>query len=89
MLHPYLYFDVLYIHDKPSSENKLQEIYDFLTAVERKDENTYYCENSTNIKRCAQHFGMLLAHPLQRTAMDKVKTNLGEPSASVMSSFKN
>jgi len=66
------YFDVLYLHEKPTPTNMPQEVFDALTDVynicgttERLN-SSYYCENSTSISRHFLCWAQLMAFPLQR-----------------------
>lgn len=47
------FFDGMYLHSKPSKENKPQEVYDAITELESDatSKTAYFFENSTNIKR--------------------------------------
>jgi len=71
-----LYLDALYLHSKPSRENRPQEIYDFLTEIEGKDHTSYFFENSTSIRKFHLHMSHLLAHPYQRPEQVSFKSEL-------------
>jgi len=60
-----LFFDALYLHQKPSIPSRAQEIYDFITEIDEQ-ERCYFFETSTSLKRLKSHLGILLANPLQR-----------------------
>jgi len=63
---PYFFFDAFYTHEKPSKTNNPQVIYDFLSDIERPDENNYVVETHSSLRRIYLHFTLLLANPLQR-----------------------
>jgi len=71
---PIFFFDVLYLHSKPSKENKPQDVYDFITEIEGKDHIPYFFENSTSARKFYNHMSHLLAHPFQRP--QEYKTSL-------------
>jgi len=73
---PLFFFDALYLHSKPSKDNKPQDVYDFITEIEGKDHHAYYFENSTSIRKFHLHAAHLLAHPLQRPEQSAFKTVL-------------
>jgi hypothetical protein len=62
------FFDGMYLHSKPSKENKPQEVYDAITELESDatSKTAYFFENSTNIKRFHLNMAQMIAHPLQR-----------------------
>lgn len=66
------YFDVLYLHEKPSSSNMPQEVFDALTDVyhtcgtAERPNSSYYCENSTSISRHFLCWAQIMAMPTQR-----------------------
>jgi len=66
------YFDVLYLHEKPSSSNMPQEVFDALTDVyhtcgtTERPNSSYYCENSTSISRHFLCWAQIMAVPTQR-----------------------
>jgi len=72
---PIFFFDALYLHSKPSKDNRPQDVYDFITEIEGKDHNSYYFENSTSIRKFHLHMAHLLAHPLQRPEQAAYKKN--------------
>jgi len=71
---PIFFFDALYLHSKPSKDNRPQEVYDFITEIEGKDHNSFYFENSTSIRKFHLHVAHLLAHPFQRPDQASFKT---------------
>jgi len=73
---PIFFFDGLYLHSKPSKENKPQEVYDFITEFEGKNHSSYFYENSTSVRRLHLHIAHLLAHPFQRAEQTAVVTSL-------------
>jgi len=73
---PIFFFDALYLHSKPSKDNRPQEVYDFITEIEGKEHNSYFFENSTSIRKFHLHVAQLLAHPLQRPDQGAFKTVL-------------
>jgi len=75
---PIFFFDALYLHSKPSKDNRPQEVYDFITEIEGKEHNSYYYENSTSIRKFHLHVAHLLAHPFQRPDQSSFKTVLLE-----------
>jgi len=66
------FFDVLYLHEKPSSSNMPQEVFDALTDVyhtcgtTERPNSSYYCENSTSISRHFLCWAQIMAMPSQR-----------------------
>lgn len=66
------FFDVLYLHEKPSSSNMPQEVFDALTDVyhscgtTERPNSSYYCENSTSISRHFLCWAQIMAMPFQR-----------------------
>jgi hypothetical protein len=66
------FFDVLYLHEKPSSTNMPQEVFDALTDVyhtcgtTERPNSSYYCENSTSISRHFLCWAQIMAMPSQR-----------------------
>jgi hypothetical protein len=66
------FFDVLYLHEKPSSSNMPQEVFDALTDVYHtcgtmeRPNSSYYCENSTSISRHFLCWAQIMAMPSQR-----------------------
>jgi len=76
MIHaPSFFFDCLYLHEKPTPQNRPQEVYDFLTDLEGKYQNSYFFENSSNVRRFHYHMALLLAHPLQRPDQNQMNTH--------------
>uniref|UniRef100_A0A7S3US84 BRISC and BRCA1-A complex member 1 n=1 Tax=Heterosigma akashiwo TaxID=2829 RepID=A0A7S3US84_HETAK len=66
---PGFFFDLLYIHKRPSEEGVIcQEIYDSLVKIESQvpTKQSYFMETSTSIQRLYMHMCMLLTHPAQR-----------------------
>lgn len=75
---PHFYFDSIYVHEKPSKEkeNRLQEIFDFLTSIETPHgSSSYYHENSAT-RRLFSQFAQLLAHPHQRPEQKYFKASV-------------
>ncbi|KAG1330190.1 BRISC and BRCA1-A complex member 1 [Cocos nucifera] len=65
--------DVMYLHDKPSSENCPQKVYDALVdALEHVSEyEGYIFESGQGLSRVLfRHMCMLLSHPQQRCVQD-------------------
>lgn len=65
--------DVMYLHDKPSSENCPQKVYDSLVdALEHVSEyEGYIFESGQGLSRVLfRHMCMLLSHPQQRCVQD-------------------
>lgn len=66
------FFDVLYLHEKPSASNMPQEVFDALTDVyhtcgtTERPNSSYYCENSTSISRHFLCWAQIMAMPSQR-----------------------
>jgi len=73
---PIFFFDALYLHDKPTENNRPQEVYDVITGIENENVVSYFFENSTNPKRLYNHISLLLAHPLQRPDQNDLKDHL-------------
>jgi hypothetical protein len=72
---PYFFFDVLYLHAKPSKETHPQAIFDFLSEFQSTGhslnnirKSSFMFNDTANLKRFYLHVGQLLAHPLQRPA---------------------
>jgi len=70
---PNFFFDLIYLHAKPSHDNRPQDVYDFLvskgleeSAIDDESENSYMFENSLSQIKFLKNFTYLLAHPLQR-----------------------
>lgn len=74
---PYFFFDVLYVHEIPSEENKCEEIYDLLCGLD-EDECGYVLEVSRSTTRLFDHMASLLAHPLQRPRQRDTQYKLTE-----------
>jgi len=68
---PIFFFDVLYLHSKPSKENKPQEVYDMLTNLNNERDIFYFYENSSSIRRLQLNVASLLSHPFQREEQSK------------------
>ncbi|XP_031568003.1 BRISC and BRCA1-A complex member 1-like [Actinia tenebrosa] len=62
---PYFFFDVIYVHQLPSENNKCESIYDTFCELD-EDEVGYMLEVSRSTTRLFDHMATLLAHPLQR-----------------------
>lgn len=66
------FFDVLYLHEKPSTYNMPQEVFDALTDVyhtcgtTERPNSSYYCENSTSLSRHFLCWAQIMAMPSQR-----------------------
>jgi len=73
---PNFFFDALYLHSKPSKENRPQDVYDFITEIEGKDHISYFFENSTSMRKFHLHVAHLLCHPLQRPEQSAYSTSL-------------
>ncbi|XP_075220006.1 BRISC and BRCA1-A complex member 1-like [Lycorma delicatula] len=67
----YFIWDVLFLHDAPSRENKCQEIYDALLNV--SSPGSYIFESSRKIVKLYNTMAKLLAHPLQRFEQPFIK----------------
>ena len=67
MDNPAFFFDALYLHQKPSATADPQGVFDALTAIDTRGTDSYFLEDSKNLRRMILHVTMLLAHPLQRT----------------------
>ncbi|XP_020896474.1 BRISC and BRCA1-A complex member 1 [Exaiptasia diaphana] len=65
MQSPYFFFDVLYVHQLPSENNRCESIYDTFCELD-EDEVGYMLEVSRSTTRLFDHMAALLAHPLQR-----------------------
>ncbi|CAB3989755.1 Hypothetical predicted protein [Paramuricea clavata] len=67
------FFDVLYIHEVPSEDNKCQEIYDALCKLDETEE-CFVLEVSTYVAtRLYESTAKLLAHPLQRPKQQDIE----------------
>jgi hypothetical protein len=65
---PNFYFDILYMHSKPSKDNKTQQVFDFFTDIENvvpKDQFCYISESCTK-PRFHTQLAQLVAHPKLR-----------------------
>eukprot|EP01113_Clastostelium_recurvatum_P041129 TRINITY_DN6488_c0_g2_i1.p1 TRINITY_DN6488_c0_g2~~TRINITY_DN6488_c0_g2_i1.p1 ORF type:complete len:252 (+),score=53.78 TRINITY_DN6488_c0_g2_i1:22-756(+) len=78
MKHPRLFVDVIYLHSKPSSHNKTQEVYDALSDLDMEQERSYLFENSTSLRRFKLSVATLLANPVQRPSQQDFKAALNE-----------
>lgn len=70
LTNPNFFFDLVYMHSKPSKENKAQQVFDFLTSLESlapKDQFFYLSETCTKPKFHIQ-VAQLVAHPRLRPA---------------------
>lgn len=66
----FFHLDVVYLHSKPSKDNKTQQVFDFFTDVEQlspKDHLLYVSESSTK-QRLNSQVAQLVAHPRLRGA---------------------
>eukprot|EP01097_Dermamoeba_algensis_P012010 TRINITY_DN953_c0_g1_i4.p1 TRINITY_DN953_c0_g1~~TRINITY_DN953_c0_g1_i4.p1 ORF type:complete len:305 (+),score=76.55 TRINITY_DN953_c0_g1_i4:35-916(+) len=66
MASPFVIYDACYLHEKASKDNKPQEIYDVVSAIENVDENSYTSETVSSCAKLNYFFCLLLAHALQR-----------------------
>jgi len=48
---PVFFFDCLYLHQKPTKDNRPQEVYDKITEIEGQHKNCYFFENSTSARK--------------------------------------
>ncbi|XP_015589625.1 BRISC and BRCA1-A complex member 1 [Cephus cinctus] len=62
---PYFFLDSLFVHEPPSSENKCDEAYAELTALDTKN-FSYILEVGRNATKLHDNMAKLMAHPLQR-----------------------
>mmetsp|Transcript_11255 Transcript_11255/g.15459 ORF Transcript_11255/g.15459 Transcript_11255/m.15459 type:complete len:341 (-) Transcript_11255:10-1032(-) len=62
--------DLIYLHAKPSEQNKCQEIYSFLTTLQPITNGGYFFETATSVQRLLQHCALLLAPPSLRDPQD-------------------
>ncbi|XP_035228634.1 BRISC and BRCA1-A complex member 1-like [Stegodyphus dumicola] len=67
MQYPFLFFDVVYIHEPPSEENRCQEIFEALCDLDEQNKSYIFevTRNTTKLHNC---MAKLLAHSLQRCA---------------------
>jgi len=65
---PSFFFDCIYIHDKPKTDNNIEEVYKSLCELDSQLESGYIleCDLSDGITGIYNAFSRLLAHPLQR-----------------------
>jgi hypothetical protein len=66
---PLCYIDLVYLHEKPSEENCVQDIFDTLGHIESKDSRSY--EITRNYKRYLLAMTELLGNPSQRSNQPK------------------
>jgi hypothetical protein len=71
MNHPLFFLDVLYVHDKVSPDNNVQEIFDILGHLETDSSRSF--EVTKNPQRLLLAFTELLGHPMHRSS--KAKTH--------------
>lgn len=64
MSSPYFIFDILYLHSKPSGENRVQSIFNELASFVKV--TSYLLESSRNVTKVFNCMAKLLPHPLQR-----------------------
>lgn len=62
---PYFILDILYLHNKPSDENKVQSIINELASFTKV--TSYLLESSRDVTKVFNCMAKLLAHPLQRS----------------------
>lgn len=62
---PYFVLDSLFVHEPPSGDNKCEEVYNELTALDAKN-FSYILEVGRNATKLHDNMAKLLAHPLQR-----------------------
>lgn len=65
MSSPYFTFDILYLHNRPSDENKVQGILNELASFIKV--TSYLLESSRDVTKVFNCMAKLLAHPLQRS----------------------
>jgi len=63
---PNFAFDALYLHEKSSPENKIQQVYNEIVSMELEEQNFYFYETSKSSKRLTSAMFQLLAQPGQR-----------------------
>jgi hypothetical protein len=66
---PHCCFDIVYLHDKPSEENKVQEIFDTLGYMESETSRSF--EITRNYKRYLLAMTELLGNPSHRSVKPK------------------
>lgn len=64
MSSPYFIFDILYLHNKQSDENRVQSIFNELATFIKV--TSYLLESSRTVTKVFNCMAKLLAHPLQR-----------------------
>lgn len=65
MRYPFLFLDILYIHEPPSENNQCKEIYDALCDLDEQNKS-YIFEVTHNITKLHNCMAKFLSHPLQR-----------------------
>ena len=78
---PGFFLDALYVHAKASEANKVQEVYDALTALAPRSRPLafFFFETTSSAPRLHQHLAVLLAHPQLRDDQEAVAAKLSRP----------
>lgn len=63
--YPFLYIDIIYIHEPPTEENNCREIFEALCDLDAQNKS-YIFEVTRNTTKLHNSMAKLLAHPMQR-----------------------
>ncbi|XP_012251788.2 BRISC and BRCA1-A complex member 1-like [Athalia rosae] len=78
--HPYFILDSLFVHEPPSENNKCEDVYTELTALDAKN-LSYILEVGRNATKLHDNMAKLLAHPLQRPLQRNACYTISIPGA--------
>ncbi|XP_042900255.1 BRISC and BRCA1-A complex member 1 [Parasteatoda tepidariorum] len=80
--YPFIYLDIIYIHEPPTDDNKCQEIFEALCDLDAQNKSYIFevTRNTTKLHNC---MAKLLAHPMQRCTQKDASYRIRCPASEV------